>query len=140
MIKPPQKEALLPTPVGARRFLTRTTHERWGWCAPSRGLIAHLVKRLQYNGRARKNESVNIVYVASLLHIDGIGHVGRSLARHLSTEHGLQVCGAIVRQDSDLLQSRVRDWVMSAEALDEIDVVYMEGGWNDDGKDRTIPA
>jgi hypothetical protein len=29
------------------RFLTRTTHEQWGWCGPSRGLTAHLVKLIK---------------------------------------------------------------------------------------------
>ena len=75
---------------------------------------------------------MKVVDVASVLLYDGVEHVGRSLARHLSTEHDdLQVCGAIVQPDSALLEGRVRDWVLSADELDEIDVVYMEGGWTD---------
>lgn len=54
-----------------------------------------------------------------------------SLTGHLSTEHALEVYGAIVKPESDLLNGRVGDWPLSAEALDEIDVVYMEGGWTD---------
>lgn len=74
---------------------------------------------------------MKIVYLASLLTYDGVEHIGRSLARHLSTEHEMEVFGAIVEPDCDLLNGRVGDWVMSAGALDEIDVVYMEGGWTD---------
>ncbi|MCP9274054.1 AlbA family DNA-binding domain-containing protein [Mycolicibacterium arenosum] len=74
---------------------------------------------------------MNIIYVASLLTYDGIEHVGRSLARHLAGEHNLQVCGAIVPPGSDLLESRVGNWVVSADQLSEVDVVYMEGGWTD---------
>jgi hypothetical protein len=48
MVGPPLREALLPTPVGASRFVTRTTHEQWGWRAPSRGLMAHLVKQNKF--------------------------------------------------------------------------------------------
>lgn len=74
---------------------------------------------------------VKIVYLASLLTYEGVEHIGRSLARHLNTEHDLKVYGAIVQPESDLLNSRVGDWVLSAAALEEIDAVYMEGGWTD---------
>jgi Putative DNA-binding domain len=80
-----------------------------------------------------KNESMNIVYVGSSPRTGGAVNLrGRYLARHLSTQHELRVCGAIFRPDSRVFQGRVPDWVMSPDALDEFDVVYMEGGWNDD--------
>ena len=47
MFRASTREALLQAPVGARRFVTRTTHEQWGWRAPSRGFAMHLVKRIQ---------------------------------------------------------------------------------------------
>ena len=86
----------------------------------------------------RKNESVNIVYIASSLRIGGgVNLRGRSLVRLLSTEHDLRVCGAIVQPDAPVFKDRVPDWVMSADALDKFDVVYMEGGWNDDPEAAT---
>jgi hypothetical protein len=42
---PARAGGALAAPVGASRFVTRTTHEQWGWCAPSRGLMTHLVKQ-----------------------------------------------------------------------------------------------
>ena len=50
---------------------------------------------------------MKIVYLASLLTYHGVEHLGRSLAGHLSTEHELEVYGAIVKPDSDLLNGRV---------------------------------
>ena len=83
---------------------------------------------------------MNIVYVASgaglprlTAALRGRGGATRPLsARHLSTRHELQVCGAIVQPDSPLFQDHLPDWMVSADALDEFDVVYMEGGWTVD--------
>jgi hypothetical protein len=80
---------------------------------------------------------VKIIYITSLLHDDGIDHVGRSLTRHLDTEHDVLVCGAIVQPGSGLLAGRMSDYVVSAEMLSDTDVVYMEGGWTD-GVDGTF--
>jgi hypothetical protein len=53
---------------------------------------------------------VGIVYVASSPRHDGwVKHRGRSLARHLSTQHNLQVYGAIFQPDAPVFQGRVRD-------------------------------
>ena len=80
-----------------------------------------------------QNEAVKIVYVASQRRSgDGVEIHGRSLARHLSSEHELRVCGAILRPGSSWLKDAVPDWAMSADELDEFDVVYMEEGWNSD--------
>lgn len=75
---------------------------------------------------------MKIVYLASLLHYDGsIDHVGRSLTRHLESEHDLQVTGAIVPPGSELLQGRLGYRLLNAGSLQGVDVVYMEGGWTD---------
>ncbi len=76
---------------------------------------------------------MNIVYVGSSRPFDGGGVevLGRSLARHLSTPHELRVCGGILRPDSPVFEDPVTDWAMSADELDEFDVVYMEAGWNE---------
>lgn len=42
------KKALLPTPVGVGRFVTRTTRERGVGVRPSRGLLGHLVKQHEF--------------------------------------------------------------------------------------------
>ncbi|RPA06203.1 ATP-binding protein [Gordonia sp. OPL2] len=63
--------------------------------------------------------------------MNGIDHVGRSLTRHLATEHDLRVCGAIVTPDSPLRNGRVSEWVLSSDDLRDVDVVYVEGGWVD---------
>jgi len=73
---------------------------------------------------------VKIAYIASALHYDGYKLEGVELARHFRSEHSVAVCGAIVPDDSPLLQGHLSDEVLSAEALKSVDVVYMEGGWN----------
>jgi hypothetical protein len=79
-----------------------------------------------------KAKNVKIVYLASLLHYDGsIDHVGRSLTRHLETEHDVQVFGAVVPPDSDLLRGRLGYRLLNSDELSGVDVVYMEGGWTD---------
>jgi hypothetical protein len=75
---------------------------------------------------------VRIVYVASLLTYDGPELIGRSLARHFQSEHETRVVGAIAAAGHDLHDTRVSDKVFHAEGLDDVDVVYMEGGWTDD--------
>lgn len=83
------------------------------------------------SGSVKYNLLVRIVYVASLLTFDGIEHIGRSLARHFQTEHQLRVVGAIAPADSELHNTRVSDRVLQADDLNDVDVVYMEGGWTD---------
>ncbi|WP_141681359.1 AlbA family DNA-binding domain-containing protein [Mycobacterium malmoense] len=80
---------------------------------------------------------MNILYVAYSPQIGGgVNLQGRSLVRHLYAEHDLRVCSAIVGTDSPVFRDEVPDSAMSADALDEFDVVYMEGGWNDDSADE----
>jgi uncharacterized protein (TIGR02391 family) len=85
-------------------------------------------------GDARKNEGVHILYVAASswsLDDGGVQHPkGRSLARHLSTQHELRVCAGIVAPDSPVLQGPEPASVRSADALNEFDVVYIEDGWS----------
>ncbi len=52
-----RREALLLTPIGARRFLTRTTHEQWGWCAPKPGLDGASREAISPYGNNRRFES-----------------------------------------------------------------------------------
>jgi uncharacterized protein (TIGR02391 family) len=75
---------------------------------------------------------VDIIYIGSPPDGDDKVHVSGALTRHLPTQHELRVCGAIVPPHSPVFQGRVPDWAWSADKLDEVDVVYMEGGWNDD--------
>jgi hypothetical protein len=99
--------------------------------------VTHLVKQLQYSEESYQNGAVKIVYVASETPSGGGVEIhGRSLARHLSTEHELRVCGGILRPGSLWLEAPVPDWAMSTDELDEFDVVYMEGGWNSDSLAR----
>jgi len=62
--------------------------------------------------------------------------VGRSLVRHLSAEHELQVRGAVYPSDSPVFEGQVSAAVMSADELEGIDVIFMEGGWNEDDPPR----
>jgi hypothetical protein len=48
--KPPQGGALAGHRSVSAASFTRTTHEQWGWCAPSRGLMARLVKHFDNTG------------------------------------------------------------------------------------------
>lgn len=83
---------------------------------------------------------MNIVYVSHLLKWDGPELVGRSLVRHLCAEHNVRVCGAIVSDDSPLLQGNLAQQVVSASELTAAHVVYMEGGWNrSDGSPDRFP-
>lgn len=102
------------------------------WCTKS-GRPVRSPRRPDAEGSRRRSRNVfvKIVYVASQLHINGIDHVGRSLTRHLATEHDVRVCGAIAPPDSPLQNSRVSEWVLSTDELCNVDVVYVEGGWVD---------
>ncbi|UUO00510.1 hypothetical protein M4D79_16320 [Mycolicibacterium novocastrense] len=55
-----------------------------------------------------------------------------ALTRHLSTRHELKLTGRIYEPNSQVLSGRSPDRAWSADELDVVDVVYMEGGWNDD--------
>jgi uncharacterized protein (TIGR02391 family) len=116
-----------------------TPHVRQRPCHREDTFLAGLVEPVRIEssglatsiGEARKNEAVKILYLAAWPDYsapleDGVAvrPVGRSLARHLSSEHELRVRGAILPPDS------------SAEALDEFEVVFMEGGWNSPGEVR----
>lgn len=72
---------------------------------------------------------MQIVYVAQHFTADGPKLAGRSLVRHLATEHDVRVCGAIVADDSPLLRGDLADDVVAVSELDTADVVYLEGGW-----------
>lgn len=83
---------------------------------------------------------MNIVYVSRLLTWDGLEHVGRTLLRHLSAEHNVKLCGAIVSHESPLLRGHLAQQVMPSSELIAADVVYMEGGWNrSDGSPDRFP-
>jgi hypothetical protein len=107
----------------ARRYLRRTPD------SPTPAPAA-LGCRLFEAAACSKNDRVKIAYVARELHYDGIKHAALSLTRHLSSENDVEVCGAIVPPDSPLLGGHLRDELMTSDALDSVDVVYMEGGWN----------
>jgi nucleoside phosphorylase len=73
---------------------------------------------------------MRIIYVARQVTPDGLKLGGRSLVRQLSIDHEVQVCGAIVDDDSPWLRGDLAGDVVSASDLDEAEVVYLEGGWN----------
>lgn len=74
---------------------------------------------------------MKILYVARQLHFDGLKLSGRSLVRHLATENDVRVCGMIVEPDSALLEGHMADVMAVPADLVDVDVIYMEGGWND---------
>lgn len=91
------------------------------------------MKRLQHSKKASKIEPVHIVYIGSRLENDTDRvRACDGLIRRLSAQHELKLIGAIYRPNS--VRGRSPDWALSADQLDVVDVVFMEGGWNDDEK------
>ncbi|WP_431816568.1 AlbA family DNA-binding domain-containing protein [Gordonia jacobaea] len=83
---------------------------------------------------------MKIVYIATQLTYSGIEHFGRSLTRHLASEHQVRVCGAIALPDSRLWKTRVADeFVMPVADLADVDVVLLEGGWIDGAGAEKLP-
>jgi hypothetical protein len=80
---------------------------------------------------AAKVCAVNIVYLTRQLHFDGPKLGGRSLVRHLASENNVRVRGGIVDPSSDLLNGQLADVLGTSADLADVDVIYMEGGWND---------
>jgi uncharacterized protein (TIGR02391 family) len=80
-----------------------------------------------------------MIYIGSKPHgHDQVRNSG-ALTRHLSTQHELKLIGGIYRSNSRALRGRSPVWAWPADELDEVDVVYMEGGWNDDEGDLIDP-
>jgi hypothetical protein len=69
-------------PVGVGHFVTRTTHEQWGWRAPSRGFMAHLVKQVQRTQDDRQDHAATAT--PSIVSLFVAGHVIVRLAEKMS--------------------------------------------------------